>query len=1296
MTRSLLRHSFSSQFNNSSSRKSKKKPKRSGLYKRKLRRDDTLAYETLEPKVLLASIAYESPLVVLTTDNVLGSFDGTTYAEDATIINTSAVLEDPNNPDPPDYDGPVRAIKDKEGNILYPTDTEFGFYVQDFVGAEPKIRDAIYAEGWVGNIFGEGGEIIGLSVADAPTDIFKSGSPLGTWAAGLGGNSVKASTEHYVVMQNILSDQMYPDDPNAVYQLDNNLVFIGGEGDPDNGRFIADIIAERQAAYDAGDTSLDRFPFADDGTPIGDGVIDIRDILTPNESTVTENIAVGNDYSVTLKDDGKLLYRWGQIVKRPNDIRLGVTLDLPEAWTVSGAEMLNEGRGYRITGAELIVTHAITNNPNDQIRPEDFENEAATGRRPSYMVIEHPDHPGDSDYALWVATVNDFAGDGTFYPSYFLLDDDGNLILDGDNNPIVNTDIDGNPIGTIFREVTPEGGATTILTSSDLENGFTNAWYTTMDRDPFEAVLNENGEYIVGPRWRMKSNKFGQDIPGVEIPLIPHSQPPFQKDNIKYEVGELTTTTINLLDWAAGEDSPLLYSNGWVYADSTRVDANGVTINGLNLTDKLDVAFYIKGDAKATQIYDVKVVLNYELDATYTVTTTADSGEGSLRAALELANATPGIQGIEFAIPGVGVQTITPLTQLPTLTEAVFIDGTTQAGYTVTTPMIELTGSLAGASADGLRISGGDSLVQGLVINGFGGDGIELLTAGGNRIVDNFIGTDATGQIDVGNGDFGVHINQSAGNMLTANVLSGNDHSGIGLRGVSSTENIIVSNLVGTDATGQSAVGNSLHGVIVVDGAQNNRIGNVGKGNVLSGNLANGVLLVGPSVMNNQLLDNQIGTNREGSDALGNALSGVLALESSGNLLMDNLVSGNAMSGIVLRGGGALDNVVVGSRIGTDESGTTAIGNGQFGIQVLLGAHDNRIGGEAESARNVISGNAGGIIFDGVDTTGNMVFGNYVGLDATGTADLGNSSHGITFIGGSHDNHVGATGDGFRNVISGNDGIGIFAAAGTNDNSFVGNFIGTDAAGENGIGNSAHGITISASSGNLISDNVVSASGLNGIAIIGLAAEFNDVVNNQIGRTNSSASASLANGLQGILVARGAHDNNIGGISADQGNTISFNNANGVVVAGSGINNKIRFNSIYSNAQLGIDIGADGMSLNDIGDTDEGANRLQNSPVLTNAVLNGANLEITYTVDSALASATYPIQVDFYLADNAGQEGMSYLFSDEFTAADFAAGNKLAINLDTLVSAGQEVVATATDGGGALSTSEFSTSIAAT
>ena len=190
-------------------------------------------------------------------NDVIGGFDGATFAEDSSIIDTTATLEDPQNPDPPDYSGPVRAILDKEGNTLYPIDSEFGYIVTDFDGAVQKVRDQVYSEGWVGNITDDQGNVIGMALSNAVTDTFRAGLPLGTWAAGLGGNSVKASTEHYVVMQNVLSDQQFPEDPDAVYALDNDLIIIGGTYD---GQSVAVVAADLQVEYDNGNTTVDVFP----------------------------------------------------------------------------------------------------------------------------------------------------------------------------------------------------------------------------------------------------------------------------------------------------------------------------------------------------------------------------------------------------------------------------------------------------------------------------------------------------------------------------------------------------------------------------------------------------------------------------------------------------------------------------------------------------------------------------------------------------------------------------------------------------------------------------------------------------------------------------------------------------------------------------------------------------------------------------------------------------------------------------------------------------------------------------
>ncbi len=170
------------------------------------------------------------------------------------------------------------------------------------------------------------------------------------------------------------------------------------------------------------------------------------------------------------------------------------------------------------------------------------------------------------------------------------------------------------------------------------QEAFTNAFYTTINRDPFEWSYDANpdplvqdfvgsafpddtlGELISGPRWRLKPNKFGQDLPGLEIPLVECSAPPFKSDNIKYVVGTPVTTVINLLDWDDSEGpSPLATSKGWVDVTAnefvTVVDEiNGIPItsNGLPMSSDFDLAVYVKGDAKSTAVYNAKLIIEYE------------------------------------------------------------------------------------------------------------------------------------------------------------------------------------------------------------------------------------------------------------------------------------------------------------------------------------------------------------------------------------------------------------------------------------------------------------------------------------------------------------------------------------------------------------------------------------------------------------------------------------------------------------------------------------------------------------
>jgi len=490
---------------------------------------------------------------VFSTDDITGTFSGVTQG---TLLDGMLPIID--------FSAPAKVTK--EGVSLYPIESEFGFEVTDFDEAVQKVLDYDYAEGWAGDLTGPAGEHLGLVVSDAPTDTFQTPAVLGTWLSGLGGNSVKASTEHYSVMQQVLSDAMYPGDPEAVYALDDDLILLSQNAAWD-GQHVADLLAD-PVAFGVTDKN-------------GDGTLDIQDLLNPNEATIDYDIAYSSDYSVTMKDDGKLLYRWGNMIKKPNDVRLEATLDLPDEW--SGTDPDTDLKPlFRITAAELVTKHTITNNPNDQIRPEDFENEAAIGRLPTYSVIPDYNDDGNGPREVWVSTDDYYAGDGTLYPA-----------------------------GTILKDayLAQQAAASELVSlgagSSDLLEGFTNAWYTTMDREPFEAALDENGDYISGPRWRLQPDKYGQDLPGVVIPTDPSLPLPTTSEFVKYEVGEDTQTVINLLDWGLPV-SPLSISAGWQNNSGT------VSVNGLNMTEGFDIAYYVKGDIKPATLYDTTLLLEYD------------------------------------------------------------------------------------------------------------------------------------------------------------------------------------------------------------------------------------------------------------------------------------------------------------------------------------------------------------------------------------------------------------------------------------------------------------------------------------------------------------------------------------------------------------------------------------------------------------------------------------------------------------------------------------------------------------
>ena len=150
--------------------------------------------------------------------------------------------------------------------------------------------------------------------------------------------------------------------------------------------------------------------------------------------------------------------------------------------------------------------------------------------------------------------------------------------------------------------------------------------------------------------------------------------------------------------------------------------------------------------------------------------------------------------------------------------------------------------------------------------------------------------------------------------------------------------------------------------------------------------------------------------------------------------------------------GNSSGNKVIGNYIGTDVNGTAPLGN-SYGIY-LLGGANNTIGGTTAGERNVISGNTTHGIF--ISGTGNQVTGNYIGTDASGTADLGNRLSGLILVNATN-NTIGGITAGERNIISGNNDVGIYIADGSTGNKVIGNYIGTDVNGMPNLGNAGGG-----------------------------------------------------------------------------------------------------------------------------------------------------------------------------------------------------------------------------------------------
>jgi hypothetical protein len=592
----------------------------------------------------------------------------------------------------------------------------------------------------------------------------------------------------------------------------------------------------------------------------------------------------------------------------------------------------------------------------------------------------------------------------------------------------------------------------------------------------------------------------------------------------------------------------------------------------------------------------------------------------------------------------------------------------------------------------------------GNVISDSGGAGVLLSGTGtkSNLVQGNFIGTSADGSDGLGNAGNGVTVAGGAfGNTVggpaddAGNVISDNALDGVLVSG-GATGNLVQGNLIGTNKAGTEALGNAGNGVTAAGGAGGNKIGDAGAKNVISGNGHDGVRITGLGTAGNSVLNNYIGTNAAGTAALGNGADGVEVLGGAGaNLIASkNVISGNKGVGVLFSGAGTKANTVQGNYIGTNAAGTASLPNTSNGVQIDLGASSNFVGGKLAAERNVISGNGGdGVRLNDRGTKGNLVTGNYIGLNAAGTAALGNAFSGVEIFNGARSNTIGGAAAGEGNVISGNgvDGVHIENRR-TAHNLLLGNYVGTDFTGTKALGNLANGVEIDLGAhlntlgGPLPGQgNVICANAGDGVALSGAGTSKNLLQGNHIG-TNASGATDLGNLGHGVRIDDGAN-NTLGGIGAGVGNVLAYNSKAGVAVLGAAsTGNGILGDLIFANGGLGIDLGDDGVTPNGP-NPGVGPNNLQNYPVLSTATVTGGSTTITGTLTSA-PGTTFRIEpFSSDTADPSGYgQGQTFLgFVTVTTDATGAATFSFTVTADLT---GESITATATDPGN--NTSEFS------
>jgi parallel beta-helix repeat protein len=573
-----------------------------------------------------------------------------------------------------------------------------------------------------------------------------------------------------------------------------------------------------------------------------------------------------------------------------------------------------------------------------------------------------------------------------------------------------------------------------------------------------------------------------------------------------------------------------------------------------------------------------------------------------------------------------------------------------------------------------------DSLEKNL-ISANAGYGISINGASSinNTISGNWIGLDAAGANAIANSNGGIGVSGNAANTrigtngdgtrdnIEGNNISGNSFSGITLIEQSGT--VIAGNTIGLSVSCSpcTKIPNDRGIWIQSPNKEDNkavgsvRIGTNADGvsdtlevNYISGNSIHGIQI--DAGAGHVIAGNLIGLDRNGN-IQANSADGVYLSASAGSGTRvgtdgdgvndgaeRNVISGNTNFGVRIS---ASSIVVAGNYIGTSQNGLTARANGLSGVLLdgssnIIGVNGNGSAGEVNEG-NTISGNgARGIeINSGLD---NRVSGNRIGVNVTGTAALPNTSHGVYIQLTASGSIIGSNGDGTSdalegNIISGNtvNGIQLYSPDSTVTNTRItGNTIGLGSNKETAFPNGGRGIILSGTANTVIGlegegqRNLISANQLAGIYTSGANSNL-QITGNRIGITASGQAA--GNGSDGIYISGITKSEDqplgtVGPLTIIQSNTLHNNSGAGVYVdlsAGNG--HKIFGNSFDNNGGLGIDLFPSGVTANDAGDPDSGANGLQNHPVVASVEQpSSSSLRVTGSFNST-ANTSFTIQL---------------------------------------------------------------------